>query len=648
MTEETNTAKSPVLDVTDLGVKFWVNDEWWMAAEELNYTVNAGEVLAIVGESGSGKSQSSMSLLGLLPSNGRATGSAKMGGTELIGMSPEKMQQIRGNEISVIFQEPMTALNPVYTAGFQIVETLRVHLDVGPTEAKERALELMRLVEIPDPEERFHSFPHQLSGGQRQRIMIAQALACQPKLLIADEPTTALDVTVQAEILKLMRQLKSKLDAGIILITHDMGVVADMADRMIVMKAGRVVESGNAEEIFYNPQHPYTKQLLEAVPHLGTGIEGEAFGADLAGVEDSTVVHESEASHGTADDVTTGNNDDGAHPPKATLSPFVTEGGSDRASGLAEAAEAAGQSKHDHDHGIEMDSTETYYHPGSQADFSQPSALQLRDAAIEYPAIGRKKAFRAAHHINLMIAPGEVVGLVGESGSGKTTIGRAALGLLPTVEGDMVVNGKSIKGLSNKAMRPLRKEVGIVFQDPGSSLNPRLPVGESIGEPLYLHEGMKGPALSRSVEELLTAVELPTSMRNRYPHELSGGQRQRIGIARALTLRPKLLIADEPTSALDVSVQAKVLDLFEGLQQEYGFACLFISHDLAVIERIASRIAVMRHGYLVEIGKSSQVVANPAHPYTQRLLSAVPVPDPREQRKRREARDAVLEATANA
>ena len=647
MTEQTSTAKSPVLDVKDLGVNFWVNDEWWMAAEELNYTVNAGEVLAIVGESGSGKSQSSMSLLGLLPSNGRATGSAKMGGTELIGMPPEKMQQIRGNEISVIFQEPMTALNPVYTAGFQIVETLRVHLDVGPTEAKERALELMRLVEIPDPEERFHSFPHQLSGGQRQRIMIAQALACQPKLLIADEPTTALDVTVQAEILKLMRELKSKLDAGIILITHDMGVVADMADRMIVMKAGRVVESGNAEEIFYNPQHPYTRQLLEAVPHLGTAIEGEAFGADLANVEDSAVVHETEASHGTADDVTAGSNDDGAHPPNATLSPMVTEGGADRVSGLAAAAEAAEQPKQDHDD-IEMDSTETYYHPGSQADFSQPSALQLRDAAIEYPAIGRKKAFRAAHHINLMVAPGEVVGLVGESGSGKTTIGRAALGLLPTVEGDMVVNGKSIKGLSNKQLRPLRKEVGIVFQDPGSSLNPRLPVGESIGEPLYLHEGMKGPALSKSVEELLTAVELPTSMRNRYPHELSGGQRQRIGIARALTLRPKLLIADEPTSALDVSVQAKVLDLFEGLQQEYGFACLFISHDLAVIERIASRIAVMRHGYLVEIGKSSQVVANPVHPYTQRLLSAVPVPDPREQRKRREARDAVLEATANA
>lgn len=629
---------SPVLEVKDLGVNFWVSDEWWMAAENLTYTVNPGEVLAIVGESGSGKSQSSMSLLGLLPSNGRATGSAKLNGTELIGMPQERMQRIRGNDISVIFQEPMTALNPVYTAGYQIVETLRVHLDIGPSEAKDRALELMRLVEIPDPEDRFHSFPHQLSGGQRQRIMIAQALACQPKLLIADEPTTALDVTVQAEILKLMRELKSKLDAGIILITHDMGVVADMADRIIVMKAGRVVESGSADEIFYAPQHPYTKQLLDAVPHLGTGIEGEAFGASIADVEESlTEIGSDQAEHPTGA---------GGGPAGASVS---AEGAiSEAANADMAVAEARAEVNETGTPGIEMDSTETYYHPGSQADFSQPSALQLRDAAIEYPAMGRKKAFRAAHHINLMVSPGEVVGLVGESGSGKTTIGRAALGLLPTVEGDMVINGKSIKGLSNKQLRPLRKEVGIVFQDPGSSLNPRLPVGESIGEPLYLHEGMKGPALSKRVEDLLSAVELPTSMRNRYPHELSGGQRQRIGIARALTLRPKLLIADEPTSALDVSVQAKVLDLFEGLQKEYGFACLFISHDLAVIERIASRIAVMRHGYLVEIGKSSQVVANPVHPYTQRLLSAVPVPDPKEQRKRREARDAVLEATANA
>ncbi|RBP66279.1 peptide/nickel transport system ATP-binding protein [Brevibacterium sanguinis] len=623
----TSPAKSPILEVRDLGVKFWVNDEWWMAAEHLDYTVNAGEVLAIVGESGSGKSQSSMSLLGLLPSNGRATGSARLGGTELIGMPAERMQRIRGNEISVIFQEPMTALNPVYTAGYQIVETLRVHLDIGPTEAKERALELMRLVEIPDPEDRFHSFPHQLSGGQRQRIMIAQALACQPKLLIADEPTTALDVTVQAEILKLMRELKSKVDAGIILITHDMGVVADMADRIIVMRAGRVVETGTADEIFYSPQHPYTKQLLEAVPHLGTEIEGEAFGAHLSDLEKSQAF---------ADAV-----DRSSAEALAKMEEAARREAADAAA--REEADAAVEIPL-----IAMESTETYFHPGSRADFSQPAALQLRDAAIEYPAAGRKKAFRAAHNINLMISPGEVVGLVGESGSGKTTIGRAALGLLPTVEGDLIVNGKSIKGLTSRQLRPLRKEVGIVFQDPGSSLNPRLPVGESIGEPLYLHEGLKGPALSRRVEELLKAVELPTSMRNRYPHELSGGQRQRIGIARALTLRPKLLIADEPTSALDVSVQAKVLDLFQALQIEYGFACLFISHDLAVVERIASRIAVMRHGYLVEIGKSSQVVANPVHPYTQRLLSAVPVPDPREQRRRREARDAVLEATANA
>ncbi len=487
----------------------------------------------------------------------------------------------------------MTALNPVYTAGFQIMETLRVHLDMGPKEAKERALELMRLVEIPEPEERYNSFPHQLSGGQRQRIMIAQALACQPKPLIADEPTTALDVTVQAEILKLMRELKSKLDAGIILITHDMGVVAG-ADRIIVMRSGKVVESGTADEIFYNPRHPYTKRLLEAVPHLGTEIEGEAFGTDLHDVEEA--IHELEETF--ADE--SGGDDLGA--------------GSVADDDAEATAVSTGEAEHPH---IEMDSTETYYHPGSQADFSKPSALQLRDAAIEYPAVGRKKAFRAAHHINLMIAPGEVVGLVGESGSGKTTIGRAALGLLPTVEGDMVVNGKSIKGLSNKQMR--RRAQGGGDRLPGSRLLAQpAPAHRRVDRrTLYLHEGMKGPALNKRVEELLHAVEPPTSMRNRYPHELSGGQRQRIGIARALSLRPKPLIADEPTSALDVSVQAKVLDLFESLQALYGFACLFISHDLAVVERIASRIAVMRHGYLVEIGQASQVVANPVHPYTR-------------------------------
>ena len=584
-TGQTATAKAPILSVKDLSVRFWVGDEWFTAAEGLTYDLHPGEVLAIVGESGSGKSQSSMSLMGLLPRNGRASGSARLGSRELVGMAEEQMQRVRGNEISVIFQEPMTALNPVYTVGFQIVETLRVHTVMGPKAAKEEALRLMRLVEIPDPEDRFNAFPHQLSGGQRQRIMIAQALACQPQLLIADEPTTALDVTVQAEILKLMRELREKVDAGIILITHDMGVVADMADRILVMKQGRVVEEGTSRQIFSDPQHDYTKQLLAAVPHLGSRAEDTAFGS---GAEDLEYVDD-----------------------------------------LAD---------------IPLESNDTYEHPGGRIEVSNP-ALHLNGVTIEYPAIGRRKAFRAAHSIDLRIAPGEVVGLVGESGSGKTTIGRAAVGLIPVVEGSLTVGGVEVAGKKNRDLRELRKTVGFVFQDPGSSLNPRLPIGESIGEPLVLHERLKGAELSRRVEAMLESVQLPTSMRNRYPHELSGGQRQRIGIARALALRPQLLIADEPTSALDVSVQATVLKLFRDLQEEYGFACLFISHDLAVVEMVASRIAVMRHGHLLEIGPSSDLVAPPRHPYTQRPLAAVPVPDPDEQRRRREARDALIEAT---
>ena len=563
-----------ILEVRDLGVRFWVNDDWFTAAQGLNYDLNAGEVLAIVGESGSGKTQSAMSLIGLLPKNGRATGSAKLKGTELIGMSLRQLQHIRGNEISVIFQEPMTALNPVYPVGFQIVETLRTHFLMQPAAAAARAIELMRLVEIPDPEDSYHKYPHQLSGGQRQRIMIAQALACDPGLLIADEPTTAWDVTVQGEILKLMRDLRERVTAAIILITHDMGVVADMADRIVVMKDGKVVEHGTSDDIFNRPQHPYTKQLLASVPHLGSATAEE----DL---------------------------------PTARLS-LVAEG------------EKTGV-------------------PLMSGDASVTPAMLMEDVAIEYPKQGRRAAFRAAHHINLRVDPGEVIGLVGESGSGKTTIGRAAVALLPVVEGKLMINGRDITNAKPSDLKPFRKEVGIVFQDPGSSLNPRLPVGESIGEPIMLHLGLKGSELSKRVENLLESVQLPRSMRNRYPHELSGGQRQRIGIARALALQPKLLIADEPTSALDVSVQARVLKLFQDLQAEYGFACVFISHDLAVVEMLSQRIAVMRHGYLVEVGPTKEIVTDPQHPYTKRLLSAVPVPDPAEQKRRRELRDALLE-----
>jgi peptide/nickel transport system ATP-binding protein len=443
----------------------------------------------------------------------------------------------------------MTALNPVYTIGFQIVETLRNHFDMTPAAAEARALELITMVEIPDPEKSIHKFPHQLSGGQRQRAMIAQALACDPGLLVADEPTTALDVTVQAEVLDLMRNLKTRLNSAILLITHDMGVVADMADEILVMKDGVTVEHGSADQIFNRPQHPYSQQLLNAVPKLGSTAKRE----------------------------------------------------------LTIPAGAA-------------------------------PVLKLENVTIEYPKRGRIPAFTAAKGVNLEIYPGEILGLVGESGSGKTTIGRAAIGLLPIKEGKIEIVGRDISHATSKELFSIRRHTGIVFQDPASSLNPRLPIGESIGEPLFLSGEAKGAELNARVEDLLDQVELPRSYRNRYPHELSGGQRQRVGIARALALTPDLLIADEPTSALDVSVQARFLELLQDLQRKLNFACLFISHDLAVVDILSHRIAVMQNGELVEVGDRDEILQRPKTAYTQRLIGAVPVPDPEEQRLRREAR----------
>lgn len=591
------TARGPVLEVKNLSVDFGVEKEWVPAASDLNYYVNAGEVLAIVGESGSGKSASSMALLGLLPSNSRVTGEVILNGQSILNLSASKLREVRGNDVAVIFQEPMTALNPVYTVGFQIVETLRLHNAISPDEARERAIKLLDMVELPDPEKAFRSYPHQLSGGQRQRAMIAQSLSCDPKLLIADEPTTALDVTVQAEILDLMRNLRNKLDSAIVLITHDMGVVADLADRIAVMRKGVIVETGTAEKIFSNPEHPYTQDLLSAVPHLGQGADGggddvditaalaAATHSDLAGVDQQELERRERA---------------------------VLAGLDERA---AERRERRGE-----------------------------AVLELREVAIEYPKQGRVPAFRAVEGATLSVHPGEVMGLVGESGSGKTTIGRAALGLLPVAEGSMRVVGTDISGMkpTSRELGAVRKHVGMVFQDPSSSLNPRLPIGESIGEPMFLAGEAKGAELQKRIETLLDQVELPRSYRNRYPHELSGGQKQRVGIARALSLKPKLMVADEPTSALDVSVQAKVLELFQNLQQEMGFACLFVTHDLAVVDVLADYICVMRRGKIVEQGTRDEILRHPQDPYTQRLLAAVPLPDPEKQRERRELRARLL------
>ncbi|WP_284751637.1 ABC transporter ATP-binding protein [Arthrobacter sp. efr-133-R2A-120] len=588
---------SVVLEVRDLSVDFGVEKKWIPAAIGLNYEVRAGEVLAIVGESGSGKSASSMALLDLLPSNSRVTGSVKLSGKELLGAKAGAIREVRGKDVAVIFQEPMTALNPVYTVGAQIVETIRLHNVVSPLEAKERALRMLELVELPDPEKAFKSYPHQLSGGQRQRAMIAQSLSCDPKLLIADEPTTALDVTVQAEILDLMRHLRNKLDSAIVLITHDMGVVADLADRIAVMRKGVIVETGTAQQIFSNPQHEYTQALLAAVPHLGQG-------ADKADVDVTAAL-----AAATNTELESVEHDE------------LLRRERENQAALKAAAEEAAKPK------------------------GNP-VLELIDVAIEYPKQGRVPAFRAVEGANLVIYPGQVVGLVGESGSGKTTIGRAAVGLLPVAAGSMRVVGQDISAAkrNGKQLREVRRDIGMVFQDPSSSLNPRLPIGESIGEPMFLAGVAKGVDLQKRIETLLDQVELPRGYRNRYPHELSGGQKQRVGIARALSLQPKLMVADEPTSALDVSVQAKVLELFQNLQKELGFACLFVTHDLAVVDVLADRICVMQRGRIVEQGTREQILRNPQEPYTQRLLAAVPLPDPEKQRERRELRAQLMAA----
>ena len=538
----------PVLQVRNFTVEFWVDGSWYPAAVDMNFDVQAGKTLAIVGESGSGKSTTAMGIMDLLASNARMSGSVKVKGSEMIGVTKSQLRKFRGREVAYIFQEPMTALNPVYTIGFQIVETLRTHFDMGPKAAKARAIELITLVEIPNPELSFDKYPHQLSGGQRQRAMIAQSLACDPALLIADEPTTALDVTVQAEVLDLMRGLRTKLNSAILLITHDMGVVADMADEILVMKDGLTVEHGSSDQIFNKPTHPYTQSLLKSVPKLGT-------------VKQRTAI-----------------------------------------------------------------------------DSKKQPVMKLTDVTIAYPKRGRIPEFVAVRDFNLEIFPGEIVGLVGESGSGKTTVGRAAIGLIPIKSGKLEIVGKDISKATQKELFPIRRHTGIVFQDPASSLNPRLPIGESIGEPILLAGLAKGAELNHKVEELLQQVELPRSYRNRFPHELSGGQRQRVGIARALALTPDLLIADEPTSALDVSVQARFLELLLELQDKLKFACLFISHDLAVVDILAHRIAVMQDGRLVEEGDRDSILKSAKNEYTRRLIAAVPVPDPAEQKKRREAR----------
>ncbi|MEV0250365.1 ABC transporter ATP-binding protein [Nocardia sp. NPDC050712] len=566
----------PALSIQGLSVTFATDAGPVHAVSDVSYEVFPGEVLAIVGESGSGKSVSSRTAMALLPGTAQVTGLVTLGTQAITKMSEKQLTALRGGAISMVFQEPGSALDPLFTVGFQISEALRAHTEMSKKQAKVRAVELLRLVGLPDPEHRVDYYPHQLSGGQKQRVVIAIAIACEPKVIIADEPTTALDVTVQAEILELLRDLRDRIGSAIVLITHNMGVVADLADRVVVMWNGKVVETAPVDELFAHPKEEYTRKLLAAVPHLGARKETTA-----------TV---------------------------QVTEPALTE--SERA--LAQQAELGGQ-----------------------------PVLEVCDLVVEFPGPFGRPRFRAVDDVSFTIAAGETVGLVGESGSGKSTIGRCVAALQRPSSGLVRVRGEAISGMSQRQLRPIRKRFGFVFQDPATSLNPRLTVGDCVAEPLLVHKMGSAAEIRERVRHMLDDVQLPAGAERRYPHELSGGQRQRASLARALVTGPDLLVADEPTSALDVSVQAAVLDLFGELQRDCGWACLFISHDLAVVDQLSDRIVVLRNGAVVEQGPRDSILRDPQQEYTQRLVAAVPVPDPVEQRRRR-AETAALFATDSA
>ena len=604
-------APGTVLCLREFGVTFPAQGgEDVVASQQINLDLIKGQVLALVGESGSGKSVTAMGALGLLSANALVSGSAVLDccrqNQELVGAAREILDQVRGEHVGVIFQEPTTALDPLFTIGDQIAEAIAIHGEgkgKRTTARQRRAVRTQVLNALSraglggdqrETERIADSYPHQLSGGQLQRACIALATANNPSVLIADEPTTALDVTVQAEILDLLRQLASE-GVAVLLITHDMGVVADVADAVAVMRHGRIIERGDVRTIFASPSHDYTRQLLAAVPRLnslrGGAGSGADTGADVSGVGVAAV-----SGAGLAK-VAAVNSDDAA-----------SEG-----DGVASRV----------------------------GDSTQP-LVHIENLDVVYRN-GRRQV-HAVRGVSFDIARGQVLGLVGESGSGKSTIAGTLTGLVPIHSGSVQVDGLEVAGASGRKLRGVRSQTGIVFQNPASSLNPRRSVGASIGQPLQLHTNLTNAQRHQRVNELLEAVRLPASMAQRYPHEMSGGQRQRVAIARALALQPQLLIADEPTSALDVSVQAVVLELLASLQHELGFACLFVSHDLAVVEQVASQVVVLRQGQVVEAGKTTKVLSAPSDPYTQALVAAVPVPDPIIQAQRRAKRATVLRA----
>ena len=564
------------LEVKNLSVKFNVRGQTIKAVNDVSWGVKKGETLAIVGESGSGKSVSALAILKLIPDPpGKITsGSIFYEGEDITKTSDRKIRDIRGKNISMIFQEPMTSLNPLMTIGKQISETLDRHFNLSRKEIYKKAIDILDLVQIPDSKRWLNGYPHEMSGGMRQRVMIAMALVCRPSILIADEPTTALDVTIQSQILGLIKKLQNEIGMSVIFITHDMGVVAEIADRVVVMLRGKKVEEGHVNEIFHNPKHPYTKSLLSVVPKLGS-MKGRPLPAKFSNLD----VKRSEG-----DDVIETNNNK-----------------------LIDIKDNVRR--------------------------SAPPILEITNLTTRFSiksGFGFSKGnIHAVEGINLLLQQGETLGIVGESGCGKSTLGKSIMRLVEPTSGRIKIKGKDIISLSKKDMFPIRKDVQIVFQDPYSSLNPRFTVGKIVSEGMLLHQICKETEVRDKLIEIFEKVGLSEFHLNNYPHEFSGGQRQRIGLARALALNPSIIIADEAVSALDVSIQAQVVNLMMELQEEYGLSYLLISHDMAVIERVCHRVAVMYLGEIVEIGTRSQVFENPQHPYTKKLMKAVPVADPR-------------------